>query len=102
MLIHPPNIHQENPDSKYSQIEQKGNKSDSLVAMKKVTKVTPTQRMWRSSKVTAPRTVTKMNAPYESDVLGSKMLCHETLLNLQESPIWDQADFGRSEHLRRD
>ena len=47
--MHPPNIHQENPDSKYSQIEQKGYKSDSLVAMKKVTKVTPTQRMWRRS-----------------------------------------------------
>lgn len=31
-----------------------------------------------------------------------KIQCHETLLNLQESRIWDQADFGRFEHLRRD
>ena len=47
--MHPQNIHQENPDSKYSQIEQKGNKSDCLVDIKKVTKVTATQRMWRRS-----------------------------------------------------
>ena len=33
--MHPPNIHKENPDSKYPQIEQKGNKSDFLVAHEK-------------------------------------------------------------------
>ena len=45
--MHPPNIHKENPDSKYPQIEQKGNKSDCAMAMKKVTKVINTQRIWR-------------------------------------------------------
>ena len=47
--MHPQNIHEENPDSKYSQIEQKGNKSGFSVATKKVTKVASTQRIWRST-----------------------------------------------------
>ena len=34
-LIHPQNILKENPDSKYPQIEQKGNKSDFWVAHEK-------------------------------------------------------------------
>ena len=45
--MHPPNIHKENPDSKYPQIEQKGNKSDCAAAHEKGNKSDFHPGIWR-------------------------------------------------------